>query len=740
MITTLLLLSMVADGTAACVDPARDLRALALEHLIPARDGTYGTDRMVEGFVRYLETGSRSDQLTAVTRYTALGTGRYSRRDLVLGIIYASSPDLTPERTYGYRNRRLLLYANTEDQAMRHLEHALERHSDDWLAGVAMARVALGIRSVPRLAQARTQLVRLLQRDAARTAIRIALADILIAQDSAVLARDVLAPVKGTCAAADHAYAEALILTGDTASGADLYVAALRRADGQLDRFIEDVMLTLPYDDREVLERQPAATRRDWLVSWWDRSAARSARTIEERVAAHLQRVVYAQRHYRKAQNPILPPGNLSDRLLVAVAPPWDARGEVLIRHGEPDTVITTQSGVLIHQPRNASWLYARGEPQWLFHFLWRDGTDWSLASPFIGCGGVGGNPLEARWNGRTGPRPDPAFTVPNSTAGAIYARDYYADRAPFDEYSAAFMRHCERMWGGGGDVSLHTRIRRSQEAYDSLMVGALRSESARHPLKRSVRLRANTYAFRTTAGQHETAALLWIPKADLSGMPTGRALLQVAIVGAAGAPIRRDTVIEFSQLHARQAPVLATQMSWTGPLPTGARLHVFAADGGDEERGAYLDADLPRGDAAAASISSIVVAAPGAAGPLVRGSTSVWPHAGHAVLLGETFRLFYEIYGLASDEPLRTRVTVQHTDMERARSLLDLFRDKRGDRVIEFDGVAELDERGIAVHDLVLGGDLVPGRYSITVEVRTGTATLQRTALLVVREPAEPR
>jgi GWxTD domain-containing protein len=730
---------MAVSGT-VCVDPARDLRALAQEHVIPLRDDTRGTDRMVAGFAAYLESGSRTDQLTAVTRYTALGTGRYTRRDLVLGIIYASSPDLTPQRTYGYRNRRLLLYSNTEDQAMRHLERALQLHPDEWLAGVAMARVALGIRSRQRLAQAREHLTVLLRRDAGNTAVRLALADILIARDSAATARALLEPSKDVCAAAAHAYGEALILSGDTLSGAQHYGAALRGADGNLDRFVEDVILALPYDDREVLERLAPEERRDWLVEWWDRSAARSARTVEERIAAHLRRVAYAQQHYRKAHNPILPPGNLSDRLLVAVAPPWDARGEVLIRHGEPDTVIATQSGILIHLPQNESWLYARGEPQWLFNFVWREGADWSLASPYIGCGGSGGKPLEARWNGRTGPRPTPAFTVPGTPDGAIFARDYYADRAPFDEFSAAFMRHCEKVWGGGRDVNVHNQIRASQEAYDTLLVRALRSESARHALKRPVRLRVNAYAFRTAGGTRESAAVLWIPKADLGGMPTGRALVQVALVGDAGAPIRRDTIIEFSQLQVQQEPVLATQMSWQGELPRGARLYAFAADVVDAQRGAYVDTDLPAHDAASASISSVVVAAPAAAGPLVRGSTRVWPHAGHAVLVGETFRLFYEIYGLTADEPIRTRVTVQHTDAERARSLLDLFRGKRADRIIEFAGVAAHDERGISVHDLEIGGDLVPGSYSITIEVRTARETLTRTGAMVVRDPAESR
>jgi hypothetical protein len=739
MSSVLLLLALSGSVSSGCVDPARDLRALALDHVIAHADQTLGTRRMIDGLTRYFETGSRTDQLTATTRYTNLGTGRYSRRDLALGLIYASSPDLLPERTHGYRNRRMLLYTNTEDMAMRHLVAALERHPNDWIAGAGMAAVALGTRNPELLGTAREQLTALLARDTARTMVRLALADVLIGRDSAAAARALLEGWQTECPAAAHVYSEALMLTGDTAAGAVLYIETLRSSETQLERFIEDVILTLPYDDRYALERVAPAERRQWLVEWWDRSSARSARTLEERVAAHVRRVVQAQQLYRKAHNPVLPPGNLSDRLLVSHAPPWDARGEVFIRHGQPDTVISTERGVLMYIPQNESWLYARGEPQWLFNFVWGEGADWRLASPWIGCGGTGRPPLERRWNmsQTAGPRPDPAFTVPSSPEGAMFARDYYNDRAPFDEFSAAFMRHCGKVWGGAGELEIHNAIRKSQIAYDTLMTRTLRSESARHPLKNRIRLHVNTYAFRTPGGERERTAVMQWPKADLGGMPQGEAVLQVAVVGSAGAPLRRDTVIAFSQLQAERDPVSATHMTWTGALPADARLFTFAADGTDAQRGSYNENDIPDVGVGGAAISSIVVAAPGANGPLVRGTTSLWPRPAHRVLLGETFRLFYEVYGLPADEPIRTKVTVVHDDAERMRSLLDVFRGRRGDRVLEFDGTAEHDGRGIVVHDLEIGGDLVPGTYTVTVEITTRTAgRLTRTAALVVRDP----
>jgi hypothetical protein len=273
---------------------------------------------------------------------------------------------------------------------------------------------------------------------------------------------------------------------------------------------------------------------------------------------------------------------------------------------------------------------------------------------------------------------------------------------------------------------------------YGDVVSGIVSTESARRRLSRPLRLLASAYAFRDAGGRTELATFAWVPAADVSQLDADAALqLNFALLGSTGAPVRVDTTALVRNGFERDGAVLRMAVRFPSPPPVeGARLHVFVGDARDPERGGYAEQRIAAITPGARAISSIVVAVPGEAGPLLRGPHRVAPQPGHMVTLGESFRLFYELYGIARDAQVQTTIRIRRTREDDLEGVLARFSGKRAERELQFREPADPDGRGVVVRDVDIAGDLVPGDYAIDVLVRTSGAELRGSAALRIREP----
>jgi hypothetical protein len=272
---------------------------------------------------------------------------------------------------------------------------------------------------------------------------------------------------------------------------------------------------------------------------------------------------------------------------------------------------------------------------------------------------------------------------------------------------------------------------------YGDVVSGLLTGESARRRLTHPLRLLAGAYAFRNARGAPEIASFAWVPAADVSMLADDAALqLSFSLLGATGAPLRVDTTALVRGGFERAGEVLRMAVPWPAPPATGpATLHVFVGDARDPQRGGYAEQRVVPVAPGAQAISSIVVAVPGEAGPLVRGDHRVAPQPGHLVIVGEAFRLFFELYGVAEDAELQTTVRIRRTRVDDLEGLLARFSGKRAERELRFREPAVRDGRGVVVRDVDIGGELVPGDYAVDVIVRTPERELTASTALRIRE-----
>src|SRR5690606_12836598 len=134
--------------------------------------------------------------------------------------------------------------------------------------------------------------------------------------------------------------------------------------------------------DVEVLVTPPEAAdwsatdlegRRIWFERFWQLRAANAGVTAHERLAEHYRRLAHARTRY--VRNSVR--GTDSQGILLAGNEPrtfpFDDRGVIYIRHGEPAGAVSTQHrGVL----PNESWYYdIPGHGPQLFHFVAARGT-----------------------------------------------------------------------------------------------------------------------------------------------------------------------------------------------------------------------------------------------------------------------------------------------------------------------------------------------------------------------------
>ena len=726
--------AQAADPTAECVDPATPLTELARNYPFPTPTSARGREAHKD-LQQYFARPTPRAYHNLVTDYKWVE--QMSPADihvpLALGILYASGPDINLPGATGYRHNAIANNALADDAGARALMKVVEQDPTQWIAAVAMTRIALVSPEPARTEQAISMVKRTLERDPSNIALQLAWHDLLVNQGKVKESLEFVRAHPHACAAVQHALAESLMLTGDTAAGAKLYMQALSDArPGDLHRYKDDMRVAATLGQIKDFDRTPAAEQAAWIRKFWNFSATAYARSVEARVTEQTVRAAYADRNFRRHEALLSSdnPNWISDSMHIV---PWDTRGVTYVRHGAPLHRFRIVKQCL--QPFEA-WVYSAEDQPWIVWFK-RE------------CFSVTGAPRQDDWR--------PIFAPPHcgdafignlgldlelarrkyaNTPDELDLRDIYSLLSQYDTRYADLVRECAKQPLGAitptAGFLLYDLRREGIKLFDALQW----QESAGHQLAKRVRLIVAAYEFRNEQAKAEVAAVSWIPLSDLGDGESRASSMQFKYVVVNG-PLdatRVDGATKVPDSGAGANGILHNVVTIPNPGSGNAKLRVIALDPADTTRGGIRTADLTlRGFGTGYGLSDIVLAVPDVPGALVRGATSVEPLPGHIVDLGQPFRLFFEVYGVNQGDEVKTTVSLKRLDQSALQQLRSLFPGKVASRTLTFPRKAVLDTRGVHVEDVLVNGDLVPGDYAVEVSVSVNGKTSRRSTKLTV-------
>ncbi|MGH7553032.1 MAG: GWxTD domain-containing protein, partial [Longimicrobiales bacterium] len=500
----------------------------------------------------------------------------------------------------------------------------------------------------------------------------------------------------GESALARHALAVAWLRTpGREEHGARAYFDAVDRMTPAVASLLfEDLRLIARESERERWQALDHAARRAWLHDFWDLRAALSGVAVHERIAEHYRRLAAASDRYPRRIRWGAPPRNAL--LLQRLDAPFDDRGVILVRHGEPLEVIRTLDPNLV---QNESWVYAGldGRDR-MFHF--------ANYGSVIRSGRAGDGDGYAEW-----------LLVYNVLCGGTYA----ADREGRDPRFSSLARRCD-------EAERRTRsaeIRR--DAYE-----ALRTNTDPPDFTRDLPFTYSFYSFRAPGGRTELAAAIDRPRTPEDTVLVALDASFILVDTADAVVVRRDTTLHAKTTAASHdaAGVVSLQV-----LPTTAAVHrIVLRDASDAGHGRFAGGPivLPDYTGTDLMLSDIVLAAPDTGGPWRRGDHHLRPSDEFE---SGDLHVYYEVYNVAAGERHRTELIVERTSGGIRRALGRLFGRAAPIR-LSFEEQATTSADG-TLHELRrLRAPLYPGEYRLRIRVSTPARnqTARKETLFTVR------
>jgi hypothetical protein len=743
LIGTLVIALLAAGGPQAdpvrCVDPATPFRELALTYDWPPAP----SERTAKAFgllKDYLRSGEAGDYREAVAEYKWLAASHRNdpHINLALGVLYAAGPDLNFHGAERYRHNAVANNSNADDLAARSLGAVLAADSSVWLAAVALTRIALVTPEPDRMDMAVSATASLLRRDSSNITARLLWHDLLVARELWPEAKQFATSFGMPCTAMKHAMAEALLLTGDTAAGVRLYLAALDSAQpDELYRFYDDIRVMATVGQLADYEAALPEERPQWIRALWNYSATSFARSLETRIAEHVARATYADIHFRATEFAVATQsevGWISDTTHLV---PWDARGVLYVRHGAPLHRFAVRDQC--SEPYE-SWVYTADDGPSIFWFsrncVSPDGlaprhADWQPIFAPPSCG----RPFLTR------PVPTLASALMKlrTAPDSLDRRDIYTLLSQYDDRYSDILRECAKIPMGGATLALRRMMPILNREGLARFREAEWSESSFPQIETRVRIATAAYQFRDAQQGPELAALAWIPAADLRGGTSPATDIRLSFILATPpvTAVRRDTTVAVS---GARVGVLYGAATIPVAEPGASTLRVLALDAADTTRGGVRALPVTvRGDAGRLAVSDIVLGTPGSDGELRRGQHAIAPLPGHRITSGQDIRLYAEIYGAMEGEEATVTVRVRRVDNGALARLRSLFPGRVAERTLTFKRQIDLDTRGVMAEDVVVSGDLLPGDYAVELAVvmKYGEIVVRETALHVA-EPGE--
>lgn len=514
---------------------------------------------------------------------------------------------------------------------------------------------------------------------------------------------------EGGDASALHAQSVALLLQdGNEDAGAAAYFKGIDvlTPDAAQRYYIElDALLTsAEAADWKVADLEG---KKLWLRRFWARRGADGGVTEAARLAEHYRR--YAQARQRYLRNSV----RGLDGAGVLLAPervggnPFDERGVVLIRHGEPATVVkTTARGLL----PNETWVYGRGaDGSLMFHFVaLRGARDYTLVTDLFQT-------------------LDPA-SVLNVEDRERAVMTLVEDRAAYEPRYQAAAGRLRRVLQTGYPLT-STEVRSITEAIDAEyrqdVREALDADTYFVRFEQPLPFHYDLFTFRSPSGRTELTAAFAVPADRVSpqGANAPAALpmrLSVILIDTlSGAVTRADTVQPVSP-RARADGYARAHVTFV-VTPSEHTTHRVLVQDVSGKTGQLFGgpARLRDYNSSAIMVSDIVLAEPDSVGDWKRGDLQLALTLPRRFRPAQTFKLFYEVYNLRTEQRYRTRITVQPAEgggaFGRLRSTLGMG---RGGIDLRFDDVAAPSRDGVIQEVRDLGSELRPGRYRLRVVV----------------------
>ncbi|MEO5509862.1 MAG: hypothetical protein ABIV28_02040 [Longimicrobiales bacterium] len=554
-----------------------------------------------------------------------------------------------------------------------------------------------------------------------------------------------------------------------------------------LSTYLSDVAPLLVDVDRGVLKNLPANETAQWLSGFWERSAAKSARTVPRRLAEHFRRMQYALAHYQRTSKFGVRGGSAfiidgdNHRL------PFDDRGLIYIRFGKPDVRISTPPGEM-SPPPNESWIYTVEGDVEMFHFHKFPGTsEWALSS-LEPC-----DPLFLKFGQIESDRGSNRLlsintqSPPNGGIGASTRYiDYLQERAKFDPRISTYMIRCNaaltdldmiasavdrtanidpdpreaakaRLFGpeggwpftGGTLGELRNDAKIMEQRDRTKARAALEADEARPKFEMPLQSIAQIYAFRGTEQSTALTTAILIPgqrftPSSKDGVMVYPLSLSLILIDSATGRIRRadsKPMFRADQSVQKGHWFRATLDMESAPMRKASYRVVvensLMASEGDIRSGSQ---NIPSFVGDALMVSDLVIGEPGD-GRWKRGKTVINPIPSHQVERGKQFKLFYEIYNLMPGAKYRTSIEVTPKESGGITGAIKSVFGKRRGVEFHFDDVASSSSDMYGLQQLrSIGADLDPGQYDISVTITNVDTQVvaTRKAKLIVLGPKE--
>lgn len=637
-----------------------------------------------------------------------------------------------------------ILGRDPKSRARRSARRALELDPAFAPAAVLLGDLALsdGGRSRDLIGEARDALAGVRDAGGATPQSDRALADMEIALGNYAEA-GAAAAGGGDDAGALRARAVALLLErGNADRGAEFYLRGVDRLDANAaNRYYADLEVIV--DAREAAEWRVAdvAGRRYWLERFWERRAAEAGVTVAERLAEHYRRLTLARTRYLRNS------ARGSDGAGVLLADeqnrhPFDDRGIVLVRHGEPLGIVrTTGRGIL----PNESWIYELpGHGRQLFHFAALRGSQSYLMISDL---------LQA-----LDPRADMYLDERERAVLALVT-----DRSHQEPRYQAILARLQRALQQQPAVDLRgTEVRSLLETVDADYRrgarAALRTDTHELRFTGDVAFHHDVFSFRTALERTDLTAAFAIPAAQieaLSGSGGTEFALRVSVIlhdtlqdvvtrHDTTRRVRRDTTqrigrgagADISGAVARDEHV---RLHITLPVvPSEHTVYRLVVEDevsgrGRMETGGAVLRDYSGRDLV---VSDVVLALPDSAGDWIRGDMRFALALPRSFAPERPFTVFYEVYNIEGGAPYSTRITVEALERTGIGARIGRIFGGSASRIdLSFDDVARLSTDGVLQESRRVASDLPAGRYRMVVAVTSGGQTARtETVFSVVR------
>ncbi len=533
----------------------------------------------------------------------------------------------------------------------------------------------------------------------------------------------------GNLEAASNAASAAIDMEAASSSALRAQAAALLRQSARMDEgarayfqgvehldttaanlYFDDVLPVANDRERAAWAAADLPARKEWLKSFWNVRAASGGVTVAERMAEHYTRLALAHERFRRtSKRGAAPGGALVKQKYADDMLPFDDRGLILVRHGEPDEIVRTSD---VDLRPNESWVYRSGPRNILYNFVvLRDGTDYRLVDDV----------LLALDPSTQGIPADAAVKLLQDRQ--MYEPRYAALASQFGAITSMSRRHT--MEGAMGNAA--ERRQRVAQDLREVALEALETDSDEPDFTGEMPFYYDLYSFRGENNQTNVTVAAAIPGTSVSARQIGaqyiyalRASL-ILIDTATSAIVRKDTVYSMRSDRAL-GPSEHLRVHIDLPaIYTKTGLHrVVLRDLVTPGKGQLYggSADIKNFTGASLMLSDIVLAEPDN-GTWQRGDAKLGLVPPRQFMEGRPLKLFYEIYNLPAETQYRTEIVMEPVDGETGFGRLKKLFGGGGRGVqLQFDGVANPAADGTIQELRQVTAQVKPGKYRVTVRV----------------------